>query len=400
MLQGKRILLGITGGIAAYKTPALVRLLVKSGAEVQVVLTPSAKDFVSDLVLGTLSGKPALCDYLSSEGGSSSWNNHVELGLWADLMLIAPLTANSLSKMVNGLADELLWATYLSARCPVMVSPAMDLDMYAHPSTKRNLAQLERDGVRVIPAATGELASGLTGQGRMPEPEDLLKEIEVHFKSSSSLAGKRVLINAGPTYEPIDPVRFIGNHSSGKTGVALAKEALSRGAQVDLVLGPVAKSLSVHGATRYDVMTAEEMNDRCQELFPYCDIAILSAAVSDYRPASMHEQKIKKGSTDLEMKLEPTVDILKGLGERKAHQFLVGFALETTDAEAYGRQKLKRKNLDLIIVNSPGTNTGFGTDTNKVILLDEQGGRDETELLSKSELAKLIFNRIEELAHV
>lgn len=395
MLNGRRILLGVTGGIAAYKTPQLVRLLVKAGAEVQVIMTESAKEFVSELVLSTVSKRPVLSSYVyQGEGASKTWNSHVELGLWPDLFLITPLTANTLAKMATGQADHLLLATYLSARCPVWVAPAMDLDMYQHPTTVRNLHLIEQDGVKVIPAESGELASGLSGQGRMPEPENLFALLEQHF-SDGPLQGKRVLINAGPTYEAIDPVRFIGNHSSGKMGIALAEEALSLGAEVDLVLGPVNTEVTAHPLLHiHRVSSAEEMKVACENGFNNAAIAIMAAAVSDYRPTTIASQKIKKQEASLSIQLEPTPDILKGLGERKSHQFLVGFALETEHAEANGLLKLQKKNLDLIVVNQPSDQTGFGTETNQAVLLHRNGDRMPTNLVSKKELSRIIFHQI------
>ena len=398
MLRGRKILLGISGGIAAYKTPMLVRLLVKAGAEVQVVMTENARQFVSDLVLGTLSGRPALSAYIENEEEDApSWNNHVELGLWPDLMLFAPLTAATLAKMVQGQSDNLLMAVFLSARCPIMLSPAMDLDMYQHPSTLRNMERAKEDGCIVIPAEEGELASGLSGQGRMPEPEQLFERVHEFF-SKGSWSGKRVLINAGPTYEAIDPVRFIGNHSSGKMGLELARAAVQRGAEVDLVIGPSALEIGPDEGLRcHRVVSADEMKSRCEELFPDVDVALLSAAVSDYRPAHVSTSKIKKTQQQRELLLEPTPDILHELGRVKEHQLLVGFALETDDAEVHGRSKLERKNLDMIVVNQPSAQTGFGTDTNQALLLTSCGNRVKTELMSKSDLSSLILDQVEKL---
>jgi phosphopantothenoylcysteine decarboxylase/phosphopantothenate--cysteine ligase len=398
MLEGRRVLLGISGGIAAYKMPQLIRLLVKAGAEVQVIMTESAKDFVSELVLSTLSHRPALSSYIhEGEGNAKAWNNHVELGLWPDLMLFAPLTANTLAKMVAGQADNLLLATYLSARCPVMLAPAMDLDMYQHPSFLRNIKQVAEDGCKVIPAESGELASGLSGQGRLPEPETLFEHIS-NFFQEGSLIGKKFLINAGPTYEAIDPVRYIGNHSSGKMGIALTKEVLKRGGTVRLVLGPVKEKVESHPQLEiHSCFSAEEMNTLCRKFFPSVDAAIMSAAVSDYQPAQVSSSKIKKRENDLDIRLKPTPDILKGLGENKAHQVLVGFALETDNAEENGRSKLERKNLDFIIVNEPSERTGFGTETNQAIFLDNMGNRMETGLVSKEVMAKLIIDKLESI---
>jgi phosphopantothenoylcysteine decarboxylase / phosphopantothenate---cysteine ligase len=400
VLKNKKILLGISGGIAAYKTPLLVRLLVQAGAEVQVILTPSAASFVSELTLSTLSKRPALSEYTYQDSGAEVWNSHVELGIWADLFVIAPLTANSLAKMALGQSDNLLVATYLSARCPVIAAPAMDLDMYIHPSVVRNIDQLKEDGVQVLDAAEGELASGLVGKGRMPEPEDLFNHIKDFFKRDEKWASKKILINAGPTYEAIDPVRFIGNHSSGKMGLALALEAQKRGAEVYFVHGPMANPTKSIFFKQIPVISAKEMNEACQNIFPHVQVAILSAAVADYRPSKVADQKIKKADSALDIALEPTVDVLKSLGEKKKDQILVGFALETENALENGQKKLKNKNLDLIVVNSPSSSTGFGTDTNQAILLDKKGNTKDSLLVTKSELSVQILDSIENLWNV
>jgi phosphopantothenoylcysteine decarboxylase / phosphopantothenate---cysteine ligase len=400
VLKNKKILLGISGGIAAYKTPLLVRLLVQAGAEVQVILTPSAASFVSELTLSTLSKRPALSEYTYQDSGAEVWNSHVELGIWADLFVIAPLTANSLAKMALGQSDNLLVATYLSARCPVIAAPAMDLDMYIHPSVVRNIDQLKEDGVQVLDAAEGELASGLVGKGRMPEPEDLFNHIKDFFKRDEKWASMKILINAGPTYEAIDPVRFIGNHSSGKMGLALALEAQKRGAEVYFVHGPMANPPKSIFFKQIPVISAKEMNEACQNIFPHVQVAILSAAVADYRPSKVADQKIKKADSALDIALEPTVDVLKSLGEKKKDQILVGFALETENALENGQKKLKNKNLDLIVVNSPSSSTGFGTDTNQAILLDKKGNTKDSLLVTKSELSVQILDSIENLWNV
>ncbi len=396
MLEGKRIILGVCGGIAAYKIPWLVRSLVKAGAEVQVILTSSALQFVSDLTLATLSKKPALSQYTFQQNGSSTWNNHVELGLWADIMMVAPLTASTLAKMANGQSDNLLLATYLSARCPVVVAPAMDLDMYAHPSTIRNLNQLAADGVHIIPADSGPLASGLDGQGRMPEPEALLLWIESFFQKPSKLKNKKVLINAGPTYEAIDPVRFIGNHSSGKMGLALASAAYKRGARVHFIHGPMALSIPKGCYQVSEIVSAQDMLQVCEPDFLDADVAILSAAVADYRPKNVAEQKIKKSSHQLTLELEPTPDVLATLGRQKTEQFLVGFALETENVLQNAIEKLRKKNLDLLVANQAGTQTGFGVDTNEAILVFKDETYRHTGFMSKTDLAERILDAIEE----
>nr|WP_315125122.1 bifunctional phosphopantothenoylcysteine decarboxylase/phosphopantothenate--cysteine ligase CoaBC [uncultured Capnocytophaga sp.] len=385
------VVLGITAGIAAYKTPQLVRLLTKKGHFVKVVLTPNAKDFVTPLTLSTVSKNPVLIDFTSSEG---TWHSHVALAEWADLMLIAPATANTIAKMANGQCDNLLLATYFSAKAPVLLAPAMDLDMYAHPTVARNLQTLAAFGNHIIPATYGELASGLVGQGRMAEPEDIVQFVEHFSQSSSLLKGKKILITAGPTYEAIDPVRFIGNFSSGKMGIALANEAAKQGAEVHLVLGPSAEKnihLDVH---LHRVVRAQQMYEAVQTLFPTTDIAILAAAVADYRPAEVAPEKIKKKTDQLTLTLVPTVDILASLGRQKTTQTLVGFALETENEVANAKTKLSKKNLDAIVLNSlRHAGAGFGTDTNKISFITSETQIDFP-LKTKEEVAKDILTQI------
>ncbi|ULQ56663.1 bifunctional phosphopantothenoylcysteine decarboxylase/phosphopantothenate--cysteine ligase CoaBC [Flavihumibacter rivuli] len=397
MLKGKKILLGISGSIAAYKSILLVRMLVKAGAEVRVVMTPSAKDFVSPLTLSTLSRHPVLVDLFDE----AAWANHVMLGRWADLMLIAPLSCNTLGKMANGLCDNLLLAVYLSATCPVWVAPAMDEDMWHHPTTKKNLLALEGYGNRVLPVGKGELASGLVGDGRMAEPEDILDNIEQFFSSSQEFAGKKVLITAGPTYEPLDPVRFIGNHSSGKMGIALALEMANRGAAVELVLGPGVQHLAHPGINVTRVKTAEEMYDAAVSRFKDSNVAIMAAAVADYTPVTVAEEKIKKQEEGLVIALKKTRDILKSLGELKQPgQLLVGFALETNNEEANAIEKLQKKNADMIVLNSLNDQgAGFGIDTNKVTIFDRSGNSNAYPVKSKSAVARDIVDAILNLNH-
>jgi phosphopantothenoylcysteine decarboxylase/phosphopantothenate--cysteine ligase len=395
ILSGKKILLGITAGIAAYKTASLVRLFIKSGAEVQVIMTPASKDFITPLTLSTLSKNPVHSTFYSKEEENELWNNHVELGLWADYMLIAPATANTLSKMTNGACDNLLLATYLSAKCPVYFAPAMDLDMYKHPSTKESLKKLQSFGNIMIPATSGELASGLVGEGRMAEPEDIVAFMANDIVSKLPLRGKKVMITAGPTYEAIDPVRFIGNHSSGKMGFAMAKSAANLGAEVFLISGPSHEKVSHSFIHRIDVTTAEEMYQASHEHYPNSDIAILSAAVADYRPKNVTTEKIKKKDAALEIVLEPTKDILASLGEIKEHQFLVGFALETNNELEHAIGKLERKNLDAIVLNSlKDKGAGFATNTNKVTFIDKNQEKVPFELKSKAEVADDILGEI------
>ncbi|MEY3236868.1 MAG: bifunctional phosphopantothenoylcysteine decarboxylase/phosphopantothenate--cysteine ligase CoaBC [Bacteroidota bacterium] len=390
-MQGKRILLGITGGIAAYKIAFLVRILIKSGAEVKCIMTPASSDFISPLVLATLSGNPVGIEFWNKDTGV--WANHVEYGLWADLFVVAPLTANSLAKMANGSCDNLVLATYLSMKAPVMVAPAMDLDMYAHPSTKRNITQLEKDGVVIIPAERGELASGLEGEGRMAEPETIAIAIQNHFSTQfpeKSLSGKKVLITAGPTYEALDPVRFIGNHSSGKMGFALAESCLTQGADVTIICGPTALGLKHENLKTIHVKTAAEMLGSVQAVWNKMDIGIFAAAVADYRPKNVVNEKIKKNDDSLVIEFVKNPDILAWAGSvKKDIQILVGFALETNNMLANGKSKLEKKNLDLIVMNNlSDQGAGFAGDTNKISILDNHNNLTNFELKSKSEVAK------------
>ncbi|CAA0175141.1 bifunctional phosphopantothenoylcysteine decarboxylase/phosphopantothenate--cysteine ligase CoaBC [Tenacibaculum maritimum] len=395
IVSGKKVLLGVTAGIAAYKTANLVRLFIKSGAEVKVIMTPASKDFITPLTLSTLSKNPVHSTFYEKEEENELWNNHVELGLWADIMLIAPATANTLSKMTNGICDNLLLATYLSAKCPVYFAPAMDLDMYIHSSTKVSLKKLQRFGNILIPAASGELASGLVGEGRMAEPEDIISFIEKDMLSKLPLRGKKVLLTAGPTYEAIDPVRFIGNHSSGKMGFELAKTAANLGAEVFLVTGPSSQKIHHSFVNRIDVVSAEEMYREAHKYYKNIDIAILSAAVADYKPKNIATQKIKKKDTSLQIELAPTKDILASLGAIKESQFLVGFALETNDELTNAKGKLQRKNLDAIVLNSlRDKGAGFATDTNKVTIIDKNLNEIPFELKSKEAVAKDIIHEI------
>jgi len=391
-MEGKKILIGITGSIAAYKAIYLVRLLVKAGAEVKVMMTPSSKDFVSSLTLSTLSRNTVLSDLFDEQ----SWANHVMLGRWADVMLIAPLSCNTLAKMAHGQCDNLLLATWLSATCPVVVAPAMDEDMWHHPATKHNLRQLESFGNTIIPVDKGELASGLYGDGRMAEPEQIMQFLNDNFFLSRPLAGKKVLVTAGPTYEAIDPVRFIGNHSSGKMGIAIAKELYKRGAEVSLILGPVATNFSANGINLVRVTSAYDMYNACHQIFEETDIAIMSAAVADYMPVTKAEQKIKKKDGNLNLELTKTKDILKSLGEKKKEgQLLVGFALETTNEKEYALEKLAKKNADMIVLNSLNdAGAGFGYDTNKVTIFQKGGKEIHFDTKSKEEVAKDIVDTI------
>ena len=395
VLSGKKVLLGITAGIAAYKTASLVRLFIKLGAEVQVIMTPASKDFITPLTLSTLSKNPVHSTFYDKEEENELWNNHVDLGLWADIMVIAPATANTLSKMTNGVCDNLLLATYLSSKCSVYFAPAMDLDMYIHPSTKNNLDKLQSFGNVMIPATSGELASGLVGEGRMAEPEDIVSFIEKDLLNKLPLKGKKLLLTTGPTYEAIDPVRFIGNHSSGKMGFAIAKIAANLGAEVILISGPSAQTIKHSFVKRIDVKSAEEMYTEAHKYFKEVDIAILSAAVADYRPKNVATQKIKKKDATTEIVLEKTKDILASLGEIKGHQLLVGFALETNNEEENAIGKLKKKNLDLIVLNSlQDKGAGFATDTNKITIIDKELSIQTFGLKSKDAVAEDIMNAI------
>lgn len=394
MLQGKNIILGITGSIAAYKSASLTRLLVKEGANVKVVMTSLAKEFITPLTMATLSKNPIMVEFYNPENGD--WNSHVDLGLWADLFLVAPATANTMGKMANGVADNLLITTYLSAKCPVMLAPAMDLDMYLHPATQKNLETLKSFGNIIIEPASGELASGLIGKGRMAEPEEIVVYLKRFFTAQQDLKGQKVLLTAGPTHEKIDPVRFIGNYSTGKMGFALAEELANRGAQVILIAGPVSRKTVNASIQRIDVQNAAEMHQAVMAQSADCNIVISCAAVADFTPKNMATSKLKRGNDSLRLELEPTKDIAAELGKRKsAGQLLIGFALETDDEESNALLKLKKKNLDLIVLNSLNDKgAGFGTDTNKVTLINREGQKTESTLKSKAEVAKDIVNQI------
>jgi phosphopantothenoylcysteine decarboxylase/phosphopantothenate--cysteine ligase len=395
VLSGKKILLGISGGIAAYKTANLVRLLIKAGAQVQVVMSPASLHFVTPLTLATLSKNPVYSTFYNQEEGNGEWNNHVELGLWADFMLIAPATANTLSKMANGNCDNLLIATYLSAKCPVYFAPAMDLDMYKHPSTLDSFHKLKTFGNILIPAESGELASGLIGEGRMAEPENIVTFLEKDIASKLPLKDKKILITAGPTYEAIDPVRFIGNHSSGKMGFDIANEAANNGAEVILISGPTHLNVKNTFVRVIRVTSAQEMYDACHEYYHEVDVAIAAAAVADYRPKNVANQKIKKNELTFSIELEKTKDILASLGEQKKNQFLIGFALETENEIEHAKQKIQKKNLDLIVLNSLNDKgAGFGQPTNKVTFISKDFEIEPKELKSKEEVAQDIINKV------
>ncbi len=395
ILSGKNILLGISGGIAAYKTASLVRLFVKSGANVKVVMTPSAKDFITPLTLSTLSKNPVHSSFTNEDDDNAVWNNHVDLGLWADVFIVAPATANTLSKMANGVCDNLLLATYLSAKCPVYFAPAMDLDMYKHPSTLKSFEKLNAFGNIMIPATSGELASGLVGEGRMAEPEDIVTFVENDILDKLPLRGKKILITAGPTYEAIDPVRFIGNHSSGKMGFEIAKTSANLGAQVILITGPTHQKIKHSLIKVVPVVSAQEMYNATHEYFEDVDVAILSAAVADFKPKEIASQKIKKASSTLSIELAKTKDILESLGQIKKQQYLVGFALETNNELENAKGKLKRKNLNLIVLNSLNDKgAGFKTETNKVTFIDNNETITEFQLKSKADVAKDLLNEI------
>ncbi|MDC6388317.1 bifunctional phosphopantothenoylcysteine decarboxylase/phosphopantothenate--cysteine ligase CoaBC [Maribacter sp. PR1] len=395
MLNGKNILLGITGGIAAYKTTFLVRLLIKAGANVKIVLTESASSFVSSLTLATLSKNPVVSNFVKTKNHTTDWNNHVKLGLWADLMLIAPATANTLSKMASGTSDNLLLACYLSAKCPVLFAPAMDLDMYHHPTTKKSFDTLQSYGNIMIPATSGELASGLYGEGRMAEPEDIMAFIQNYLSQGLPLKNKKVLITAGPTYEAIDPVRFIGNHSSGLMGFELANAAANLGATVILVSGPSQYTIEKELVQLIKVISADEMYLKAHEHFPDADIVICAAAVADYKPKVKSEQKIKKSDKELQLELVKNRDILLSFGQEKQSQYLVGFALETENEIENAKGKLKRKNLDAIILNSLNDQgAGFGGNTNKISFIDTNLEIQTFDLKTKAAVAKDILNEI------
>lgn len=396
VLSGKKIVLGISGGIAAYKTAILVRLFIKAGAQVQVIMTPASRDFVTPLTLSTLSKRPVYSTFYEDQDGAT-WNNHVELALWADIMLIAPATANTLSKMVTGACDNLLLATYLSAKCPVYFAPAMDLDMYKHPSTVHNFSLLASYGNIMIPAESGELASGLSGEGRMAEPENILRFLENHIVEETSLKGKKVLVTAGPTYESIDPVRFIGNHSTGKMGFDIAEAMADKGAEVILVTGPTHLKNRNTTITNIKIESAQQMYDVCHQYFDSVDVVVAAAAVADYKPKVVAAQKIKKNESTFTIELEKNPDILASLGERKKQQYLVGFALETENEIEHAKAKIKKKNLDLIVLNSLNDEgAGFGKPTNKVTFIDKDFNIFPQELKSKEAVAEDIVNKIKE----
>ena len=392
MVEGKKILLGISGSIAAYKSILLTRLLIKAGAEVKVVMTPAAKDFVTPLSVSTISKNEVLSELTQND----TWTNHVQLGRWADVMLIAPLSCNTLAKMANGLCDNLLLATYLSAVCPVVVAPAMDEDMWNHPATKANVEKLQSFGTRVIPVEKGELASGLYGDGRMAEPEQIISFLEMNFFFSTELKGKKALVTAGPTHEPFDPVRFIGNQSTGKMGIAIARELVQRGTEVELVLGPSSIEVDDPRIQVTRVQSAGEMYDACLKIFPSVQIAVMSAAVADYTPVSFSSEKIKKNSETFTLELSRTKDILHALGEiKKPGQVLVGFALENTDEVSYARKKLKSKNADMIVLNSLNdAGAGFGFDTNQVTIFERSGEEIPYGQKPKQQVARDIVDRI------
>jgi len=400
ILRGKNILLGISAGIAAYKTASLVRLFVKSGAHVRVVMTPSAKEFVTPLTLSTLSDHPVLSDFTDENDDNAVWNNHVELGLWADLFVVAPATANTLSKMASGNSDNFLIATYLSAKCPVYFAPAMDLDMYKHPTTKNALDKLQSYGNILIPSAFGELASGLVGMGRMAEPETIVETIEQHLLEGLPLYGKKILVTAGPTHEAIDPVRYIGNHSSGRMGFEIANTAAQSGAEVILISGPTHYKALYDSIQTIPITSARDMYDAAHQYFKDVDAAILSAAVADYRPKFPAVSKLKKKSSSLVLELEKTEDVLASLGEIKERQLLIGFALETENEVANAIKKLKAKNLDLIILNSLNDDgAGFGGSTNKISIIDKDLNQTNYPLKSKSEVADDIINELIKRVH-
>ncbi len=392
-MKGKKIVLGITGSIAAYKAAILIRGLIKKGAEVQVIITPAGKEFITPITLSALTGKPVISEFFAQRDGT--WNSHVDLGLWADAMIIAPATASTIGKMANGIADNMLITTYLSMKAPVFVAPAMDLDMFAHPSTQKNLDTLRSYGNRIIEPAEGELASHLVGKGRMEEPEKIIEALEAFFAGQQDLAGKKVVITAGPTYEKIDPVRFIGNYSSGKMGYALAEECASRGAEVALVSGPVMLKTQHPNIRRIDVESAQQMYEAAVSEYADADAGILCAAVADFTPEAVADHKIKREKDDLELRLKPTQDIAASLGkQKKPGQKLVGFALETNDEQQNAQGKLERKNFDFIVLNSLNDKgAGFRCDTNKISIIDRQGVT-EYPLKSKQEVAKDIIDRM------
>lgn len=396
MMKGKKIVLGITGSIAAYKAAVLTRLLIKKGAEVQIVITPAGKEFITPITLSALTSKPVISEFFSQRDGT--WHSHVDLGLWADAMLIAPATASTIGKMAHGIADNMLITTYLSMKAPVFVAPAMDLDMFAHPATQHNLDILRSYGNHIIEPTAGELASHLVGKGRMEEPENIVAALESFFQKNSSMAGKKILITAGPTYEKIDPVRFIGNYSSGKMGYALAEECAARGAEVTLVSGPVNLSVNHPNINRIDVESAEQMYNACMSHYPTSDAGILCAAVADFTPECVADKKIKREKDDLTLNLKPTHDIAAALGKIKTgSQRLVGFALETNDETAHAQDKLKRKNFDFIVLNSLNDKgAGFRCDTNKITIIDSSKA-EEYPLKTKKEVAADIIDKLDSI---
>lgn len=398
MMKGKKIVLGITGSIAAYKAAVLTRLLIKKGAEVQIVITPAGKEFITPITLSALTSKPVISEFFSQRDGT--WHSHVDLGLWADAMLIAPATASTIGKIAHGIADNMLITTYLSMKAPVFVAPAMDLDMFAHPATQHNLDILRSYGNHIIEPTAGELASHLVGKGRMEEPENIVATLEDFFQKNSSMAGKKILITAGPTYEKIDPVRFIGNYSSGKMGYALAEECAARGAEVTLVSGPVNLSVNHPNINRIDVESAEQMYNACMSHYPTSDAGILCAAVADFTPECVADKKIKREKDDLTLNLRPTHDIAAALGKIKTDsQRLVGFALETNDETAHAQDKLKRKNFDFIVLNSLNDKgAGFRCDTNKITIIDS-GKAEEYPLKTKKEVAADIIDKLDSILH-
>lgn len=398
MMKGKKIVLGITGSIAAYKAAVLTRLLIKKGAEVQIVITPAGKEFITPITLSALTSKPVISEFFSQRDGT--WHSHVDLGLWADAMLIAPATASTIGKMAHGIADNMLITTYLSMKAPVFVAPAMDLDMFAHPATQHNLDILRSYGNHIIEPTAGELASHLVGKGRMEEPENIVAALEDFFQKNSSMAGKKILITAGPTYEKIDPVRFIGNYSSGKMGYALAEECAARGTEVTLVSGPVNLSVNHPNINRIDVESAEQMYNACMSHYPTSDAGILCAAVADFTPECVADKKIKREKDDLTLNLRPTHDIAAALGKIKTDsQRLVGFALETNDETAHAQDKLKRKNFDFIVLNSLNDKgAGFRCDTNKITIIDS-GKAEEYPLKTKKEVAADIIDKLDSILH-
>lgn len=398
VLSGKKILLGVSGGIAAYKTATLVRLFIKAGAHVQVIMTPASKDFITPLTLSTLSKNPVYSSFYDQSEDNEKWNSHVELGLWADLMLVAPATANTLSKMANGVCDNLLIAIYLSAKCPVYFAPAMDLDMYIHSSTLESFHKLKLFGNTMIPAESGELASGLSGEGRMSEPEHIVAFLEADLESRLPLKGKKILITAGPTYEAIDPVRFIGNHSTGKMGFDIAQSAANLGASVILVAGPTHFKIGNSLVKVVPVVSAQEMYEACQQYYDDVDVAIAAAAVADYKPKNVAQHKIKKTADNFTIELEKTKDILASWGENKKNQFLIGFALETENEIENAKLKIQKKNLDLIVLNSlQDEGAGFGKPTNKITFIDCNFKVEPMELKSKEAVADDILNKV--IAH-